>query len=172
MKLFLATSLLLTLSTSICAQEYGYGDGSILMEPTSNENTNPNGYRTYAFISTRHKVEYFELILPFADEYGYRDPDIRCYAPLEWYPIDRAEVNYTGALVDDYEFLVAPTVEEDKNSWCAYKFRVNSSTEYGEYSWCGYGVPYLYIYVGYIEKDTGTPYVELIPTEGKYCYYK
>lgn len=171
MKLFLTTSLLLTLSTSICAQEYGYGDGSILMEPTSNETTNPNGYRTYAFISTRHKVEYFELIQPFADDYGYKDPDISCYAPLEWNLINRAEVNYQGALVDDYEFLVAPTIEEDKNSWIGYKFRVNSSDKEGEYSWCGYGVFNLYIYVGYIEKDTNIPHSELVLTRAEYCYY-
>ncbi|MCD8236204.1 MAG: hypothetical protein LUD00_06025 [Prevotellaceae bacterium] len=168
MKLFLTTSLLLTLSTSICAQEYGYGDGSILMEPASNENTNPNGYRTYAFISTTHPVEYIEAIIPFA--YGYDNVDIRVGAQLEWEVISPEEITNSGYMIEGFEFYVGPTIEEDANSWDGYKFRVNSSTKEGELDWCGYGVPVLYIYISYYTTDN--IYSDFIQTTGCVQYYK
>lgn len=170
MKLFLTTSLLLALSTSICAQEYGYGDGSILMEPTSNENTNPNRYRTYAFISTTRPVEYFEAIIPFAYGYDNTKPII-AMAQLEWEVVSPEEITNSGYMIEGIEFYVGPTIEEDANSWEGYKFRVNSSTEEGELDWCGYGVPVLYIYASYYSTD-GNVYDDFIQTTGCLQIYR
>ncbi|MCM1312821.1 MAG: hypothetical protein NC206_10565 [Bacteroides sp.] len=165
----LLTAALLAFTCTTHAQEYGYGDGSILME-TAEIQSNPNGYRTYAFISTTRPIAEVEAIIPFA--YGYDETQpIISMAKLEWVIIPNEEITNSGYMIDGIEFYVGPTIEEDANSWQGYKFRVNSSTEEGELSWCGYGVPVLYIFISYYSTD-GNIYSDFIQTTAQLQRYK
>lgn len=172
MKFPLATLLILFAFCPCFGQECydDCNDYDVAANTVTDKTDNPNGYRTYAFISTRHPVAEFEAIIPFA--YGYDETQpIIAMAQLEWCVIPPEEITNSGYMIEGLEFYVGPTIEEDAYSRQGHVFRVNSSTEEGELSWCGYGVPVLYIYVSYYSTD-GIIYEDFIQTTGRLQYYK
>ncbi len=172
MKFPLATLLTFFAFCPCFGQDYynDCNDANDAVNTVTDKTDNPNGYRTYAFISTTHPVAEFEAIIPFA--YGYDETQpIIAMAQLEWCVIPPEEITNPGYMIDGIEFYVGPTIEEDAYSWEGYKFRVNSSTEEGELSWCGYGVPVLYIFVSYYSTD-GRIYEDFIQTTGRLQMYK